>query len=421
MAKGHGSVRQVQTRTERRISRRLGYAKNPNLMLNIGLRRHPQWLLVSTAVFVTLLQASVLGFAGWVTFVKKLQKEDTISPSWALSMTIIGTSLLCAGMYMCSSLIERSTKECTFSRSNLSNDTSSSSSHISDEETGMHNEGPGGHSTDMAQTNGSVDRKPRTIFYWVQPGDQVIGDQTFDSFAYSDKAMPLPSYTISWRGPSSPWERKMTWLASMLTIIAFIVQFIGLRGLHSSVQVYQLAVVLIMSALRALLRTKRLNPSDNLFNITENLKNTDESMSEDMSMAIDLRGHELDLLAFDMYKDRSGGKVLATGSGYLNYTWILKCSDANNGETKERHLTHGGLERIPGTSLWKPKDSNEHRLWPWEEKDTSLSTAVWCYRARLGQLTSNTSKETLSQAWPDSLVKGRPESRNAAQAISAAL
>jgi hypothetical protein len=72
------------------ISRRLGYAKNPNLMLNIGLRRHPQWLLVSTAVFGTLLQASVLGFAGWVTFVKKLQKEDAMSPSWALSMTIIG-------------------------------------------------------------------------------------------------------------------------------------------------------------------------------------------------------------------------------------------------------------------------------------------------------------------------------------------
>jgi hypothetical protein len=402
------------------ISRRLGYAKNPNLMLNIGLRRHPQWLLVSTAVFGTLLQVSVLGFAGWVTFVKKLQKEDAMSPSWALSMTVIGTSSLCAGMFMCSSLIERSTKECTFSRSNLSNDTSSSSSHISDEETGIHNEGPGGHSTDTAQTNGSVDRKPRTTFYWVQPGDQVIGDQTFDSFAYSDKAMPLPSYTISWRGPSSPWERRMTWLASMLTIIAFIVQFIGLRGLHSSVQVYQLAVVLIMSALRALLRTKRLDPSDSLFNITENLGNMDKNMSEDINMTINLRGHKLDLLDFDIYRDRSGGNVLATGSGHLNNTWILKCSDANNGETKEQHLTHEGLERIPGTSLWRPKDSNEHRLWPWEEKDTSISTAVWCYRARLGQLTSNTSKETLSQAWPDSLVKGRSESRDAAQAISAA-
>jgi TRAP-type C4-dicarboxylate transport system permease small subunit len=363
-----------KSRREQReeITERLGYAKNPNLMLNIGLRRHPRWLLVSIAIFATLLQSSMLGFAGWVTFVKKLQKEDAMSPSWALSMTIIGTSSLCAGMLMCSSLIERSTKECTFSRSNLSNDTSSSSSHTSDEETGIHNEGPGGHSTDMAQTTGSVDRKPRTAFYWVQPGDQVIGDQTFDSFAYSDKAMPLPSYTISWRGPSSPWERKMTWLASMLTIIAFIVQFIGLRGLHSSVQVYQLAVVLIMSVLRALLRTKRLDPSDNLFNITENLGNMDKNMSEDINMTINLRGHELDLLAFDIYRDRTGGNVLATGSGHLNNTWILKCSDANNRETKEQHLTHEGLERIPGTSVWRPKDSNEHRLWPWEEKDTSI-------------------------------------------------
>lgn len=40
---------------------------NPNLMLHIGLPKPPQWVLICVAIFGTLLQASVLGFAMWAT------------------------------------------------------------------------------------------------------------------------------------------------------------------------------------------------------------------------------------------------------------------------------------------------------------------------------------------------------------------
>ncbi|KAF1844412.1 uncharacterized protein K460DRAFT_289144, partial [Cucurbitaria berberidis CBS 394.84] len=207
-----------------------GYTVNPNLMLNVGLRRPTQQLLIFTAVLGVLLQASMLGFAVWITHVKKLQETDVLPPPWALPMTAIGTTLLCAGMFMCSHLIERSTKERTFDRA-LFNDSESGETHT---------------------------------MYWVQPGDQVIGDQTFDSFAYSDKGRPLSHYTTSWRRPVKPWERKMALVATVVTMAGFILQFIGLRGVHSAVSVYQIVAVLIMSIVRASLRTKRIDTQDNL-------------------------------------------------------------------------------------------------------------------------------------------------------------
>jgi hypothetical protein len=102
------------------IIKRLGYTQNPNLMLNIGLRRRERWVLVSIAVLGSALQASMFGYAGWVTFIKKLRKEDAMPPSSAFSMTVIDPSLLCAGTFMCSYLIERSTKECRFARDSTS-------------------------------------------------------------------------------------------------------------------------------------------------------------------------------------------------------------------------------------------------------------------------------------------------------------
>ncbi|KAH7078618.1 hypothetical protein FB567DRAFT_607902 [Paraphoma chrysanthemicola] len=360
-----------------RIVKRLGHAQNPNLMLNIGLRRHPKGRLICIAILGAALQASMLGFAGWATFVEKLRKEDAMPPPWALSMTAIGTTLLCVGTFMCSYLIERSTHECTFKR-----DSSSTTSSP-----------PSNPDPEIAT---SSDGKNCSTLYWVQPGDQVIGDQTFDSFAYSDKKQPLSSYTMSWRKKPSQLERTMTWVASFVTIIAFIIQFIGLRGLHSSVQVYQLAVVLIMSGVRAFLRINRLDLDDNLFySSSKNQKRTDKEMPEETQMDLDLRGHELDRLAFELSKSRPGGNVL---------TW---------------NLAHTGAENGAAGTLDAQQNPNDGLTRPWTEKELLPSTLVWHYRVRLAQLTLDTSQENLSQAWPDTLVKGRLESRNTAQAISA--
>jgi hypothetical protein len=257
-----------------------------------------------------------------------------------------------------------------------------------------------------------ADKRNCTTLFWVQPGNQVIGDQTFDSFAYSDKGKELPSYTISWRRNVSPLESKMTWLASILTIMAFIIQFTGLRGLHSSVQVYQLAVVLIMSAVRALLRTKRLDLKDNLFH-TENQRLAENDVTEDMQIETALRGHELDRLALEICSHGPVGK----GPEFGYHERILNLSNNKDGREWQSLLAAEGLERIENTRLWKPTDPKAFSTWP--PLQTSLPLKMWCYRARLGRLTSESWQKTLSQAWPDTLVKGRLEGRNAAEAISA--
>jgi hypothetical protein len=272
-----------------------------------------------------------------------------------------------------------------------------------------------------------ADKRNCTTLFWVQPGNQVIGDQTFDSFAYSDKGKELPSYTISWRRNVSPLESKMTWLASIMTIMAFIIQFTGLRGLHSSVQVYQLAVVLIMSGVRALLRTRRLDSKDNLFH-TEDQRLAVNDVSKHTLIETDFRGYELDRLAVEICSNvsRPIKRGPGPGLGDIDPHWTLNLQ--NTADEREKHslFASEGFERIENTSLWKLKDPKEFGMCPplpiWFHESTRISflpSQVWCYRVRLGQLTSETLQKTLSQAWPDTMVKGRLEGRNAAQAISA--
>ncbi|KAK7227616.1 hypothetical protein V2G26_015619 [Clonostachys chloroleuca] len=104
--------------------------------------------------------------------------------------------------------------------------------------------------------------KRSPIMIWVQPGGQVLRDQTFDPFCYSDDGKPLEQYLKSWKRPSvvSPFR---VWTAIGVTMLGFVLQFTGLRGIHSAVSLAQIAVVLDMSMIRSLLRTQRLKLEDN--------------------------------------------------------------------------------------------------------------------------------------------------------------
>lgn len=81
---------------------------------------------------------------------------------YAVPFTVIGTVFLCLGMALCANLIEAKTGEQTYRRT----------------------EKPGSEKSQV---------------YWVQPGNQVVGDQVFDSFAYSDAEHTLDRYITSWK------------------------------------------------------------------------------------------------------------------------------------------------------------------------------------------------------------------------------
>ncbi|MBE3043776.1 hypothetical protein IMZ48_14625, partial [Candidatus Bathyarchaeota archaeon] len=226
------------------------FSPNPNLSFNIGIREQPGYVVWLAAIVGVLLQASVVAFGFLATYTFRWKKEDAFPPAWAFPMMSAGTVLLGVGMFSCASLVEKSTEERVFRKY-----TRVPGDHPTQESPTQES------STDESLTRESPAENGPTI-YVVQPGNQTVGDQTFDSFLFTDSSYPLRKYITSWKVHRDP--RLGIWLATGVTISGFVIQFVGLRAMHSSVSVFQLGVTLIMSAIRAGLRTQRLGKEQNL-------------------------------------------------------------------------------------------------------------------------------------------------------------
>lgn len=225
-------------------------APKPNLSLNVGIRRQPDWAFYVVAIIGFVLQAGILVFAGSAVWLLKwnLQKSNTKTPQdYAPGVFITGTIILCLGIWLCAALIGQTTNERYYRRLPESSD----------------------------------------ILYWVQPGPQIIGDQTFRSFAYSD-AKPKDRLNM-WISSTKDFNTNfeiITFIAVSLVLVGYIAQFIGLRGMNAWISIAQLGITLVMSVLRGILRIKRLDKSHNHLDMWHDL----------------VAGHELDWLAFDIAK-----------------------------------------------------------------------------------------------------------------------
>lgn len=179
-------------------------------------------------------------------FPPKFLKNGQLVPSYAFPCYITGTSLLFIGMLYSAFMIDRSSEEYRFKP-----------------------------------------RFPSTV-YWLQPGNQNVGDQVFHSFL-AEKDLPGLSakremvYIKSTRVRKYDGRHPEIYLSVMSTISGFIIQFIGLRGLHASVILAQLGSTLAMSIIRTCLRAERLAP--------------DENMMRDVRDVVSDKKQELDCLA----------------------------------------------------------------------------------------------------------------------------
>jgi hypothetical protein len=152
---------------------------------------------------------------------------------------IVGTVLIESGVFFCAYLVgERANKQYFLKQARPSDKVTSSS--------------PASSGEDSTPKPSPTVSKSSSI-YWIQPAGQVLGDQVFDAFAYCDAHDPLQVYTTSWKNRRSHLEFA-TWIATGATFSGFVLQFVGLRGLHASVSVAQLGAMLVMSALRIALR-----------------------------------------------------------------------------------------------------------------------------------------------------------------------
>ncbi|KAF9636671.1 hypothetical protein BFW01_g7567 [Lasiodiplodia theobromae] len=255
------TLKQYVLRQERRQNKEKGFAPNPNLSLNVGIKPRGKLWFYAAAAFGVALQSAVLVWAALARYWFHLVRHD-VQDKYAVPFTIVGTIFLDFGVGLCAYLVERSTKERVFTRK-------------------------------YDLRTGGPPPRPRTRIYWVQPGNQVIGDQIFDSFAYTDFNTPLIKYTTSWKqdeveeGAIS--TMKLIWAAVLFSLVGFVLQFIGLRACHSSVSLAQLAITVVMSIVRASLRTQRMEKKDNL--------------TKDANL---FQGHELDWLALEINRPTGG-------------------------------------------------------------------------------------------------------------------
>ena len=240
----------------------------PNIFLNlspVGSRRTLRLL----AVFAIVLQISVLVYSGcasyWLKFgkdVKVISYGDTATGNakvipYGYPLTAVGTVLLVIGMLICSHVVEQSTVEQTWDikpnpvgpegtlgprilwlqRGGYINDQNFSSFCIL---------GRGACDSIMTSRRREVFEEDSTLFIWCYSRFRRLLDR-------------------NWGGPNTPagaeeYLKFLVIAGTATSTVGFVIQFIGLRSMHWSSSVAQLAATVIMISIRAAVRLRFASP-----------------------------------------------------------------------------------------------------------------------------------------------------------------
>ena len=243
---------------------------NPNLSINVGIKKRGPEFVYPVLILGVTLQLGLMAIAPLLSWAGSWSKDGRSGNKLSLQQAYLkyrfpilylaGTVFMTAGMFGCAYLIGQITQETRYRRQNC-------------------------------------DQGTRTGLFWVQAGDQVIGDQTYGPYAYSeDPSRPLLEYIISRKrtGQNTAHRyRLLTWITVIATLGGYIVQFVGLRGMSAWISIAQLAATLMMSILRGMMRTQRLANNGNKV----------------QRIAGKVVGHELDWLTFEIWRNMRGDKT----------------------------------------------------------------------------------------------------------------
>lgn len=357
-------------RSNAREGRPPPFAPKPNLSLNVGIKKQPDWVFYTAAAIGFVLQAGVLALAGvgvWILRWNLNNAETPASRDYAPIMFIAGTILMCGGMWSCAALIGETTHELRYKRKRESAEQS------------------------------------RLI--WLQPGPQVIGDQSFDPFAYFDmEDDPL----LHWTSSKKNLDEKFgvhTSTAVSVVLVGYIMQFIGLRGMKAWVSLAQLGITVVMSILRGLLRMQRLGRDDNRLAKMPDL----------------VVGHELDWLAFEIAweKSQKGSFWHVTGQHEK-----AEVEAQNNGSTNvsQPHRLSRTDKALGGSSKLGLTSSPRAPASSGRDKDSLVNVEdLLRVRLRLSHLTGHisfsTAEDSACQYWKDDYVRVRTSSRKLSAAL----
>ncbi|KAF6841878.1 ankyrin repeat protein, partial [Colletotrichum musicola] len=223
----------------------------PNISLNCH-RSSGRAELRLVAVLATILQIGVLVYSGFATNHPALsfKKDDNAIAGYAYPCTAAGTIILVLGMMLCAHVVESSTTETTYKAA----------------------------------------AGKRTRMVWLQQ-TKTVSDQVFKSCAiYAQDDQDV--VRMSRRSPRTKQEKNSrsnaedqdhssqdaatnsstnikaspltleikTVLGTVIALTGFVLQFIGLRGMHWSASVAQLGAVLVMVCLKAWVRRGLATP-----------------------------------------------------------------------------------------------------------------------------------------------------------------
>lgn len=350
------------------------FAPKPNLSLNVGIKKQPDWLFYLIAAIGFVFQAGVLVLAGtgvWVLGWKVEKGQAKAKRDYAPGIYITGTIVMCVGMWSCAALIGQTTQEVRYKRKRI---------------------------YDEAQ--GRL-KTPKSRLIYLQPGPQVIGDQNFDPFAHFEdtKKDPLRVWTSSKKNLDKKFE-LYTFLAVLAVLLGYVAQFIGLRGLEAWVSITQLGITLVMSFLRGLLRMQRLSRDKNKL-----------GQMPDLSA-----GHELDWLSFGIASEDS-----QKGSAWFITSQCDQAVEESDSET----LIQSHQSQTEAGEQNKVENESSSSVTTTQSEGDSISPVdcekLLSIRERLAHLTGhscfNTIDQTAYQEWEDDRVKIRETSRKLSLAI----
>lgn len=269
-------------------------------------------------------------------------------------MAIFGTVLVCGGVFLCAGIVGESTRETTYSR--------------------------------------NKNAQKRTSLCWLQPR-QTLGDQTYESFCFINQGT-LGQYTISDRTDNNGDYETLVWVAVATTVIGFLVQFVGFRGIHSAVSVAQLGAALTMTIARAGLRARRL----------DDVRNRIEWGS------LEEQNYELDWLTLHLGKEDMEKEleqemlesILAGPHENIYCSWLLY-----------------GISDIGERVLeFSPNGSHEHSI----AGSIDAAEKMVAYRRRLGKLTDPNEGERgmFCRQWGTENVQVRGTATSLASAVQSA-
>ncbi|KAF8847912.1 hypothetical protein BDZ45DRAFT_606723, partial [Acephala macrosclerotiorum] len=194
---------------------------SPNLSLNIGIKRPNPWYF-HTAVFIgAVLQIGVLVFAELANyqFPAQFRKDRKLMAALAFPITLLSTVMVSITGKGCVVGVNSTKKE-------------------------YHEKSRG-----------------KSKMYWCQTDGQKLRDQVFNAFigcCEDEKYVEVGVKNTWWS------DDVLLWAAVFITMSGFVVQFVGLRAMHSSIFVAQLGSTMIMAVIRASLRTQRMDGGTNL-------------------------------------------------------------------------------------------------------------------------------------------------------------